>query len=128
MTSGGASLQVRVQRLRQHDGRGGVAAQVALQRGVAKAGGVVVLKQRSAVDHRIDPAKVFHHTRQQAAHGNFIVKISIKMAANARQACASSYGFNSIFLGRAVMHGDLPAASGQRQRNLTPQAPSGAGD
>jgi hypothetical protein len=46
-----------VQRLCQHDGRGGVAAQVALQRGVAEAGGVVVLEQRGAVDHRVHRPK-----------------------------------------------------------------------
>ena len=93
-----ALLQVRVQRLGQQHRRGGVAAQVALERGKAEAGRVVVLEQRGAVDHRVHAAKVRHHPGQQGTHSSLVFKIGIKMGAGACQACASSYGFNSIVL------------------------------
>src|SRR3990167_7550113 len=125
---GGTLQQMRVQGLGQHDGRAGVAAQVLLQRGKAETGGVVVLEQRRAVDHGIHAAKVRHHARQQGAHAGLVLKIRIKMGAGARQFCASSYGIDSILLGLPEVHGHLPAASGQLQRNAAAQAPGGAGD
>ena len=69
---------MRMQRLRQHDGRAGVAVQVFVQCGKTKAGGGVMLEGRSAVDDRIDMAKMGDDTGQQAAHLGFSGQISIK--------------------------------------------------
>ena len=93
-----ALVQVRVQRLGQQHGCGGVAAQVALQRGKAETGGVVLLEQCGAVDHRVHRAKAGDHARQQRTHCRLVFKICIKMGANARQMYASSYCFDSVLL------------------------------
>ena len=58
---------MRMQRLRQHDGRAGVAVQMFVQRGKTKAGGGVMLEGRGAVDDRIDPTKMGDDAGQQAA-------------------------------------------------------------
>ena len=72
---------MRVQRLRQQDGRAGVAAQVLFHGGKAEAGGAVVLEHGGAVDHGVDLAEVGHHARQQGAHGGFVGQIGIEKGA-----------------------------------------------
>ena len=84
---------VCVQRLRQHNRRTGVAAQVFVHRRKTEAGNRVVLKSGGAVDHGIDRAKAGDHLGQQAAHLSLITKISMKCGASARQTSAVSYCF-----------------------------------
>ena len=67
-----ARVNVRVQGLGQQNRRARVCAQVLFHGGKAKVGGVVVLKGRRAVDHRVQIAKLLHHVGQQLAHGHFV--------------------------------------------------------
>ena len=114
--------QMRVQSLRQHDGCAGVAGQMLLHRRIAKALRPIVLKQRRAVDHSIEPPHLRDHLICQAPGSRFIGQISLKflmkMAVWRRISCAKRYGFYSIFLRTSVMHGHAPARAGAGQRYL----------
>jgi hypothetical protein len=111
-----------VQRLRQQDGRAGVAARVALHERVAEGGGLVVLEQRRAVHHRVDAAKARDHLRGSSARVAASSSRSAANSAESPESAAQSATVCSAWASRvAVVHRHLPAASGQAQRNLAAQ-------
>ena len=117
-----------MQRLRQDDGGAGVAAHVLVHGGKAEIGGRVVLEGRGAVDDGVDAAELRDDLGQQIAHGGLVGLVGAEGRAGAGQPRAVGHGSGRVFERVAVMHGDLPAILGQRERNLTAQALGGTGD
>ena len=102
--------------------RGSVAAQVLFQGGKAEGLHIVMLKQRSAVDHRVQLTKVRDHLRRGCGTAAFVFKISIKRWAQPGQISAGSYGGIHSILGRgAVVHGHLPAPAANARAMLRPR-------
>lgn len=120
--------QVVVQRLRQQDGRAGVAARVALHERVAEAGGVVVLEEGGAVHNRVDGTKARRHARQQGAGGLLIGEVGLEQRGVARARGAVGHGLLGLGARAAVVHRHLPAARRERQRDLAAQPAARARD
>jgi hypothetical protein len=117
-----------MQRLCQQHGGAGVAVQVLVQGRKAEAGGAVLLKGGGVVDHRIDPPHARGHGRQQAAHRGLVAQVRLEKPPRRRPAWRSRRRFcHRLGFGVAVVHRHLPAAGRQRQRDLAPQPPRGAG-
>ena len=124
-----ARAQVFVQRLRQHDGRGGVGAQMALQQRVGEGFRIVVLKQRGVMDDCIERAKARQHGGHQRAHAGFLLQVRRKMRAfHAAGLRALARGVDGICDGRMTMHRHAPALARQPQGNGTPQTARAAGN